>query len=184
MGIFGKIKKKTNRMGRKIDQYHEAITFAEAGQQEHAQKVFQTTPAEERAGKLLVVGRESTFSKEVIDYALEMAQRLSYEIVALNTAPLTCETFKLFSSSQKKLCQDFQALSEQNVQPFKKAAEKLGLPFTHVVRFNEKDAALQEICKEFKDIEFVISDSEEDQPADRAQQGERARQGVYVYSMV
>jgi hypothetical protein len=184
MGVLERLKKKANRIGEKVDQYQEAITFSEAAQQDHAQKFFQSDAPEEKAGKLLVVGRESTFSKEVMDYGLEMAKRLSYQIVALNTAPLTCETFKLFSSSRRKLCQDFQALSEESVKAFKERAEKLEIPFIHVVRFTEKDVALQEINREFSDIEFVISDAEGEQPTEREQLGERARQAICVYSMV
>jgi hypothetical protein len=184
MGVLERLKKKASRTGKRVDQYQEAITFSEAAQQDRVQKFFQDDSPEENAGKLLVVGRESTFSKEVMDYALEMAQRLSYQIVALNTAPLTCETFKLFSSSRRKLCQDFQTLSEENVKAFKDRAEKLEIPFIHVVRFSENDVALQEINREFSDIEFVISDAEGEQPATREQQGERARQAICVYSMV
>lgn len=182
--IFGRLKKRANKIGWRVGTYQEAITFAEVGEQRHAQKLFQPDWTEEKAAKLLVVGRESTFSKEIVDYALDMAKRLSYEILALNTAPLSCETFKLFSSSQKKICEDFRALSENNVKPFQEAAEKLGISFTHVVKFNERDEALEEANRKFGNIEFVISDTEEEQAVDRAEKGERPRQAIYVYSMV
>lgn len=182
--LFGRLKKKANRLGDRMEQYQEAITFAEAGEQKHARKLLQVDEAEEKAGKLLVVGRESIFSKEVIDYALDMAQRLSYEILALNTAPLSCETFRLFSSSQKKVCQDFRDLSEKNVKPFEEEAQRLGIPFAHIVKYTERDVALEEINREFGNIEFVVSDTEEEQAVDRAEEGERARQAIYVYSMV
>lgn len=179
-----KIRNRVNRRTRKMDQYHEAITFAEAGEQEHAQRLFQEKEIEERPPKLLVVGRESTFSREVIDYALEMAQRMSYEILALNTAPLSCETFKIFSSSQKKLCQDFQTLSEENVKEFQEEATRIGIPFAHVVKFSEPDEALQEMKREYENIEFVVSEAEEEQITNRAEEGERVRKEIFVYSMV
>lgn len=182
--FFGRLKRRVNRLGDRMDQYQEAITFAEAGQPEHAQKLIREEVPGEEAGKLLVVGRETGFSREVIEYALEMAQRLSYEILALNTAPLSGDTFRLFSSSQKRLCQDFRALSEENVRPFQGEAERLGIPFTHVVKFQERDAALEEISREFGNIEFVVSDTEEERTVVRSEQGERAREAIYVYSMV
>ncbi len=182
--FFARFMKKANKVGNKLDKYQEAITFAEAGEHGHAEILFQADVAEEkRASKLLVVGRESTFSREVIDYALDMAKRLSYEILALNTAPLSCDTFRLFSSSQKKVCQDFQALSGKNVKPFQEEAEKLGIDFAHVVRFSNRDEALEEVSREFENIEFVVSDTEEERPVDRAEDGERAKQAIYVYSM-
>jgi len=182
--FFGKLMKKAKRLGNKVNQYQEAITFAEAGQPFRAQEGVRMDEAEEKAPKLIVVGRESTFSKEVVDYALEMAQRLSYQILALNTAPLSCETFKIFSSSQKKICQDFQSLSEENVKGFREQAEKLGISFTHVIKFSEKEVALDELVKEHGDIEFVVSDTEEEQAADRVEDRERLRKRIYVYSMV
>jgi hypothetical protein len=179
-----KIRVAAKKLTGKMDQYNEAITFAEAGRQEHAQRLFQEKEVEKRPPKLLVMGRESTFSREVIDYALEMAQRMSYEILALNTAPLSCETFKIFSSSQKKLCQDFQTLAEENVKGFHEEATRMGIPFAHVVKFSEPDEALEEIKREYNDIEFVVSEAEEEQIANRTEEGIRARKEIFVYSMV
>ncbi|MCJ7539291.1 MAG: hypothetical protein MUO88_06450, partial [Desulfobacterales bacterium] len=105
-GIFGRIKQKLSRTGDKMEKYQEAITFAEAGESEYAMETMAEQREEQAPTKLLVMGRESTFSKEIIDYALEMAQRMSYDILALNTAPLSCDTFKLFSSSRDQVCEE------------------------------------------------------------------------------
>ncbi|MFC1896238.1 hypothetical protein ACFL0Q_06205 [Thermodesulfobacteriota bacterium] len=183
-GVFGRLKKKAARFRNKVDQHQEAVTFAEAGQQEHARALFRADDVEDKPGKLLVVGRESMFSREVMDYALEMAQRLSYEILALNTAPLSCETFKLFSASQDKLCEGFRELSEQNVKAFRDEAEKMGIPFAHEIRFCDKNRAVEEINKEYRDIEFVLSDTEEEQAVERVAEGERVKKAIYVYAMV
>jgi hypothetical protein len=181
---MGKMKDAAKRLTGRIDQYQETLTFAEAGGQLDSGSVFKEKELEKSTPRLLVVGRESTFSREVIDYALEMAQRMSYEILALNTAPLSCETFKIFPSSQKKLCEDFQSLSESNVMKFREKAAKAGLPFEHVVKFSEPDAALEEIKREYHDIEFVVSEEAERQIADRVEEGIRARKEIFVYSMV
>ena len=69
--IFNKLGNRIRKLMGRMDQYQEAITFAEAGQPEHVQELLMTGEGEERtAAKLLVVGRESTFSREIIDYAL------------------------------------------------------------------------------------------------------------------
>ena len=183
-GIFERIKQKLNRAGNTMDKYQEAITFAQAGDSEHAKKTMDHQREEETALKLLVMGRESTFSKEVIDYALEMAQRMSYEILALNTAPLSCETFKLFSSSHNQVCEEFKGMSEINADLFQKAAAEKGISFDHIVMFNEPEAALESITKEYGDIAFVVSESIEDRADSRIEEGERLRTNVYVYSMV
>jgi predicted alpha/beta-fold hydrolase len=187
MGRFlARLLNKANRAGKKMDKLHEAVAFAEAGVPEYAQQLFQpdgVEEAEERPGKLLVVGREGTFSKEIMDYALDMAQRLHYEILALNTAALSGETFRLFSASHKKLSEDFRELAEKNAQHFHEEADRLGVAFAHMVKFSARDEAIQEINKEFSNIEFVVSDSEEERPAERNEEGARASQPIYVYSM-
>ena len=179
-----KIRNRVNRLNGKMDEYQEAIAFAESGQQDHARRLFEEKEVEELPAKLLVVGRESTFSREVIDYVLEMAHRMSYEIIAMNTAPLSCDTFKLFSSSQKKLCRDFQTLSEENVKSFREQATAQGIPFAHVVKFSEPDMALEEMKREYMGIEFVVSEAEEEYVTSRTEEVERARKEIFVYSMV
>lgn len=134
-------------------------------------------------GKLVVVGNESIFSRPLIDYAVDMAQRMSYEIVALNTAPLSCETFKLFSSSRNKVCQDFQELSEQNVRAFKEEVRQLNIPFSHVVKFCDTDQAIEELQKEIGGIDFIVSDAQAEQDIEVAMDREAPRCQVFVYAM-
>ena len=183
-GIFGKIKRKLSRTGNKVDKYHEAITFAEAGESEYAVETMAEHKKTQAPTKLLVMGRESDFSKEIVDYALEMAQRMSYEILALNTAPLSCETFKLFSSSRNQVCEEFSEMSKKNAGLFQKAAAEKGIPFHHIVMFSEPEEALQSITREHKDIAFVVSETVEDRADNRIEEGERLRTNLFVYSMV
>ncbi len=181
--ILGKIKNRMRGLSNRMDQYQEAITFAEAGEDVETREMLQEAKAVEECRKLVVVGRESIFSKEIIDYAIDMAERMSYEIVALNTAPLSCETVRL-SSSRDQICSDFQMLSEQNVQPFREEAEKRGIPFSHVVKFSESYEVLKSLRKEIGEFEFVISEEEHEAPTDRAGNGVRPRQEIFVYSML
>lgn len=183
-GIFGKIRQKLSRAGNKMDKYQEAITFAEAGESDYATETMAEQREEQEPTRLLVMGRESDFSKEIIDYALEMAQRMSYEILALNTAHLSCETFKLFSSSRNQVCEEFKSMSEKSAGLFQEAAAEKGIPFDHVVMFSEPEEALESINREHKDIAFVVSESVEDRAESRIQEGERLRRNLYVYSMV
>jgi len=182
--IFDKFKSRVQKITGRIDRYQEAITFAEAGQTNHAHQVVREKESRQSAGKLLVVGRESNFNKEVIDYALDMAQRLSYEILALNTAPLSCETFSLLPTERSKVCREFRTLTEKNIRLFQQEAQKRAIPFKHVIKFSEKDQALAEITREFSDIEFVVSDTEGNRTMARVAEGERPKEKIYVYSIV
>ena len=137
-------------------------------------------------GRLVVMGNESTFSREVIDYAIDMARRMSFEILALNSTPLSCDAFSMFSSSRNKLCEEFKTISDQNAMAFRQAAEMAGVPFVHVVKFDEPDQALASVQQEFRNIEFVISDAQR-QPratADQVAEASRPQSEVLVYSMI
>jgi len=183
-GLLGKIKERLIKTGSRIEDCQGAITFAEAGTSHPEATSMETTCKNHKAAKLLVMGQESAFSKEIVDYALEMAQRMSYDILALSTAPLSCETFKLFSSSHSKVCEDFRHLSEENTRPFKQAAAALRIPFKHVVMFNEPEAALDSITRKDKNISFVISETIEDRDVNRQESTAQLRPSLYVYSVV
>ena len=135
-------------------------------------------------GRLVVMGHESMFSNEVIDYAIDMAQRMSYEILALNSAPLSCGAFNLLSTSQKKLCEEFKSLSEKRAMSFRLRAEESGIPFVHVVKFDEAEAALTNVQREYGNIEFVISEQQPPSTVNRITDSNRPRSEMLVYSMI
>ena len=136
-------------------------------------------------GRLVVMGNESTFSDEVVDYAIDMARRMSYEILALNSAPLSCDSFSLFSTSRSKLCQEFQSISEKNSAAFRQTAEAKGVPFVHVVKFDEPEQALASLQHEYENIEFVIADTQQQQVAeDRVTESNRPKNELLVYAMI
>lgn len=164
--------------------FRKGDTKEKASLSTQAEDTGMTHEATEKNGTLLVIGKESTFTADVIDYAVDMADRLSYDIVALNTAPLSCETFKLFSSSRNKVCQDFQRISEENASAFASRAAEKHIQFDHVVKFSETDQAIDEVRREQGKIDFVISDLEEEYVEVQAEQGVRPHREIFVYSMI
>ncbi len=143
----------------------------DAGQEEGGVVVEQVAPMEAsetasaagdeipRQGRLLVFGRESEFSEEMIEYALEMAERLSYEVFAMNAAGFSKEALRSFPSARERVCRDFRIASEENVVPFQEAAAKKGIPFSHRVTFAGPDEAIQEIQQEVGQVDFVVSEA-------------------------
>ena len=180
--LLNSIKERTKAIVGKVEKTQEAITFAQAGYPPQENEPEVMVPAV--SGKLLVVGHETFFSQTVIDYALDMAQRMSYEIIALNAAPLSCNAFKPFAASQKKLCNEFQKMSVEHAKEFQTAAEHIGIPFTHVVKFSEPGKALEMILPEHKPIDFVITDEQPVSSENRITEEQRPSQQVYVYSML
>lgn len=165
--------------------YQQAVAFAESNNPEMAEEIFGAPePVQEEKGpsRLLVVGSESGFSENIVEYALDMAKRMSYEIVALNSAPLSCETFRLFSSSRQQICDDFKALSLENAQAFRGKAQARGIPFNHVIKFDEIENAVEEVLRSQGNVDFVVSDTA-DPSENRVRDDNRPRNEVYVYSM-
>ena len=111
-----------------------------------------------RQGRLLVLGQESGFSQALIEHALEMAERLSYEVLALNAAGFSKETLRSFPSAREELFREFRTASEEHVAPFRDAAVRRGVPFSHVVKFSGPDEATREVGHEVGEIDFVVSD--------------------------
>jgi hypothetical protein len=164
-----------------FDRQQEAITFAQAGEADYAIDVLtDKEEIEERsAARLLVMGKGNNFSNEIIEYALEMAERMSYGILALNTASFSCETFNLFSS-RNKVCEEFKTMAEENVASFKQAAEEKGIHLDHLIMFNKPEEALEIVAKK-DNIAFVITDFIEDRLIDSAEN--RPTNRLFVYSM-
>jgi hypothetical protein len=114
-------------------------------------------PQENR--KILIVSREARFSESVVNYAVNLAERLGYDLIALNVG----------SGSTKGLLQSpygyFQG--EKFKSSAKKAAARIegrlktkGLGFEHLVRFGEVGPAVEALNHEKKRIEFVLNASE------------------------
>ena len=186
--LFDKLKNTFRRAGNSAEKYQSAVAFAESNNPEYIEDFLETKNQEQKEivqvnPKLLVIGNESLFPDDVVDYALDMAKRMSYEIVALNSAPLSCDTFKLFSSSRDKICNDFKSISENSAASFKEKAIAAGITFSHCVKFTETDAAIKEVINENGPIDFIVSDNPE--PSElRVQNDNRPRREIFVYSML
>lgn len=157
-----------------MDEYQEAITFAQAGEYEPADRLLAAQSRDSAgADKLLVVGSGSSFPPDVVSYSLEMAGRLSYEIVAMNASPVPDE---------KK--EAFRLESEKSGEAFRQAAEKQGVEIRHIVKFATQDFAVEEAVKQEGNIDFVVSDTQAENRADQRDAKEsRPVKECYVYSM-
>ena len=109
-------------------------------------------------GRLLVFGRETEFSDALIEYALEMAERLSYEVVAVNAAGFSKQSLSSFPLAREKVFRGFRTVSERNGARFREAAEKKGVAFSHAVHFSGPDEATQEIRQTLGEVDFVLSE--------------------------
>jgi len=184
MGIFDKFKNRTKKTKEKFSEYQDAIAFTETNTQEDAVNLLEETQnLADAPPKLLVVGQGNSFTSDVVDYAIDMAKRLGYSIVALNAVPIG-DDLPVKSIERKRLRDEFKQECEKAAASFKQKATEAGIEFSHVVKFLDKDDALEEIKREIPSIEFVISASEKEYVCPKDEQRVPNRPGVCVYSIV
>ena len=184
MGFLNTMKTKLLRFNKKVDDYQEAITFSSAGVHDHTMGEEALTCAEYKAQNLLVASYDNRFSEEMVTYALEMAKRMDYGILAVNAANLTHDMTEFFSTTHDKLYKEFKETSTRNVEAFRTKAVEQGLKFAHTVRFSNIDHAIDGITKECGEIEFIISENREQAKVRGVvENGKRMAQHLCVYSV-
>jgi hypothetical protein len=144
-------------LGEKVESDSEATTSAEAGLQEQAQEITRAELAER--AQVLVVGHEDTFSKPLVDYAVGFAERMGYEIVALNISPVRTESATLGPFCDM-LCEEFNKKCQEGIGALCRACDEKGIAFTHLVKFGEVDDCIKEAHQEMRRVEYVITESE------------------------
>jgi hypothetical protein len=142
---------------KKSERVMPAKTFAEAGEHEHAQDLIRAELAENR--KVLVVGNEDTFSEPVMQYAVGLAERMGYEIIALNVSPVRTESSSLEPYCDM-VCEKFRARCEESVARFRRACKEKGIPCSHMIKFGEVDQCIKEVHEESLRVEFVVTEPE------------------------
>jgi len=171
----GQEKVKGANLYEKFDRVMEAITFAEAGGHEHAREVMKLQ--EQERAKILVVGHEDSFSEPLAGYAVGLAERMGYEIIALNATPIISNSPKLISPFSEKIRQDFWDNAAKGVQELQSKAVVKGIPFKHMVKFGEIDESIKEVHDEFRGVDFVLREPE------ATVKGEEGSKAIPVYSI-
>lgn len=154
-----KKKSRVSKFTEKMDQYHEAVTYAEANMPEEAIRVLERI--EQEPPMLLVVGRGHTFSKDLKEYAIGLAGRLKYEIVAVNTKYIPNDFLPLVTPYRDKLREDFTVLASEAAGDFQTQCEDAGVVFHHITKFGEATDVIRELHREFKRMEYVLTEPDE-----------------------
>ena len=144
-------------VARRLERYAEAAALAQAGLQDVAQEIIRYE-IQERP-KILVVGSEDGFSRPLVDYAVGLAKRMKYEIVALNCAPLTTEAPEKHSPYGEELFQEFKARAAKAVELLASRAAEEGVPIRHVVKSGGLSSCIRELEKEVSRLNFVLTES-------------------------
>ncbi len=184
MAFLNTLKKKLQKLNKKVKNPQETISFSDTGVQIKASMDKAIECVDDKRQNLVVASNESRFSDDMISYAIEMAHLMDYGIIAVNVANLTHEVTEFFSTTQKKLYDDFRETSIRNVESFRRMAADQGLEFAHTTKFSNIDHAIDDITKQCGEIAFIISENRETTKARGLVANEkRLAQQLYVYSM-
>ncbi len=107
--------------------------------------------------KILVVGRGDTLDEEAIDYAVNLAERLGYDIIGLNVDPMLGQKSRFFSPYKYHLREKFSQRAQAVGAEIKKKLAQKGIGFEQMVKFGDLGKAVAEVNRQVKRIEFVIT---------------------------
>ena len=109
-------------------------------------------PARKKTAYILVVTRNGHMAEPVMDYALDVADRLKCSVLAayINTLP--------FFRDGGKRSRLFQSSMEQSSTVFKKRGEARSIQVEHLGASGKIGKVVNQVCRSEKHIEFVVID--------------------------
>jgi hypothetical protein len=110
--------------------------------------------------KILVVGKEDTFTERVMDYTVNLAQRLGYDIIAMNVNTVVGQSGAFLHPFKLHLRETFEIHAAEAAELLRKKAFERGIQFEHVVRYEEVSKAVKLLHHERDHIELVVTEPE------------------------
>jgi hypothetical protein len=145
--------KRQRHLGADYEDTMMAVTFAEAGAPEQALELLR----QRGNRKILVLGQEDTFTEPVMEYATLLAERLGYELFALSVGT---SSGKFQSPFEQNLQEEFQRQAAAAAAVLEQKAALKNVRCTHVIKFGDVGKAVEEINREYRRIELLITDSQ------------------------
>lgn len=121
---------------------------------------FPTDPKQgEVKRKILVVAKNYTFTEAVVDYAVNLAQRLGYDLIAMNVNPVLGQSGNFYSPYNQHMRGKFSERARSAWLPVANELANQGIHGEHVVRFEALAEAIKDLNHAVKRIDFVITDA-------------------------
>lgn len=142
--------KKKASFSERFNKTMEAITFAESGEHNEARRILKDYLEEPK--KILIVENDRFFSRSVMDYVIGLAERMGFEIVALNIIPLgpgTNENFEIITKG-------FMAAHKHQFLYFSNKCKQLNIRLRHLIKIGNAESCIKEVEREIKRIEFLV----------------------------
>jgi len=129
-----------------------AAAFAEAGEYETARRIIAPV---KQTRKILVIGHEEGFSEKLSAYALDMAKRLDFELVALNVT-----SAPLFLSGEKReaAIKAFTEDARRSGAVLQEKAVASGIVFTHRVEIAHQEEVVEKLHSQDSGLRYVLTE--------------------------
>lgn len=154
---FGKRKRESEKRAAQV-KGQSALASAGAGTLDSQQEGAR--PDREVRRKLLVVAKDYTFTTGVMEYATNLAERLGYDLIAMNLNPALEAEGGFFSPYQRLLRAKFAQRARSSWEMIQPEVARRGIQGEHVVKFEGVPQAVSELNQEIKRLDFVITDVE------------------------
>ncbi len=105
--------------------------------------------------KILVVGQDPTFSAGVMDYAANLAERLGYDLIAMNVNPAPEGAGNFFAARSAK----FTRKAEAAWAVIAPEMTSRGIHCDHLVKTGNLAKAVSDLNHQIKRLDFVITDA-------------------------
>jgi hypothetical protein len=107
--------------------------------------------------KILIVSQEDAFTEPVMEYATSLAERLGYELIALNVGGAASDMAA--SGYQQHMQEEYERRTAVSFAVLKQKTAARNIPVTHVVKFGDAGRAVADINREYRRVELMITDS-------------------------
>ena len=149
-----------------------AAAFAEAGEHETARSIITPT---KQTRKILVIGHEEGFSERLSNYALDMAKRLDFELVALN---VTSAPLALSGDKREAAIAAFMEGAQQSGTELKEKAAANNIVFTHRIEIAHREEVVEKLHGEDAGLRYVLTE-----PDPEVAQKQKDRVAIPVFDL-
>ena len=129
-----------------------AAAFAEAEEHETAYRIINPV---KQTRKILVIGHKESFSEKLSSYALDMARRLDFELVALN---VTSAPLSLSGAKRDAAIAAFTEAAHRSGAVLQEKAAANNIVFTHRVEIAHQDEVVEKLHRQDSGLRYVLTE--------------------------
>lgn len=148
------MKKKLGLLKKKFELAAIAVTYAEAGEWGVASDYITKIEALNRSqnGKMLVVALDSEFSEETVEYTVNLADRMKYDLLAINA--VTSQNLNLYLNKNRTA--ELKANLNKVFSLLVEKAKANRIRCETIITLKDIRSQIKQLLKQIRQVEFVL----------------------------